>query len=243
MNRITLAALAATLLVASSCYVPTPQASKTEIVTERWEPAGAESLTVALAVGVGTLKVAGGAEAAAEASVSYNIPDWKPVMSYEASDGLGRLDLSQPSSVVGVTWPGSIRYDWNVRLGDSLPTRLEVKFGAGNAELDLRGIDLRRLSVDAGAGEGRLDLSGPRRAPLSVAINAGVGRLVLVLPRATPVAVSVEGGIGDVSAPGLARRDGRYVNDAGSGPAVEVNIKAGIGSVILRLAEEPGEII
>ncbi len=241
MNRQMLVAAAGLLAVA--CYVPSPKTGKSDKFEQSWPRAEAESLDVSVSLGVGTLSVSGGSEAAAEARVEYNIPDWKPVTSYEVKDGLGRLDLSQPSSVVGATWPGNVRYDWDVKLADSLPTRLEVEFGVGKAELDLRGVDIRRLEIDAGVGEGRIDVSGPRRAGLDIDVEAGVGKLVLVLPASLPVEVDVEGGIGDVEAPGFSRRDSKYVSGAGDGPRITVDIEAGIGKIELLLApNEAGSI-
>lgn len=236
MNRQLLVAAAG--LLAMACYVPSPKTGKSEKFEQSWPRAEAESLEVSVSLGVGTLRVSGGAEAAAEVEVEYNIPDWKPVASWDAADKLGRLELTQPSSVVGATWPGNVRYDWNLKLADSLPTRLDVEFGVGKAELDLRNVDVRRLEVDAGVGEGRIDVSGPRRAGLDIDVEAGIGKLTLVLPASLPVEVDVEGGIGDVEAPKFSRRDSKYVNEAANGPRITVNIEAGVGKIELVLAPD-----
>jgi hypothetical protein len=241
VNR--LLTLAAAALLFAACYVPVPKTGKAETLAQSWTADGAESLAVDITLGVGTLKLAGGAAGAAEAEVRYNIPDWKPVLTYEVKDALGRVDLSQPSSVVGVTWPEALRYEWNVRLSDSLPVRLSVELGVGKVELDLSKIDVSRLKLDAGVGEGVLDLSGQRRTDLQATIQAGVGKLTVILPSGTPVSVRVEGGIGNVEARGFARRDGRYVNDADTGPRTEVDIEAGVGKIELRLASGSGDSI
>lgn len=235
--------IAAAALLSVACYVPAPKTTKAETLAQAWTADGAESLAVDITIGVGALKLSGGAAGAAEAEVRYNIPDWKPVLAYEVKDALGRVDLSQPSSVVGVTWPEALRYEWDVRLSDSLPLRLSVELGVGKAELDLGRVNVSRLKLDAGVGEGIVDLSGPRRTDLEAGIQAGVGKLTVILPTNTPVSVNIEGGIGNVDARGFARRDGRYVNDAESGPRTEVDIEAGIGKVELRLASGGGDSI
>lgn len=91
---------------------------------------------------------------------------------------------------------------FDVRLGPDIPMRLAIEFGAGQADLDLGGLNLESLKVSTGASETRLVVSQPtaqsfERAELEVGaaefealelgnlqarridVAAGIGELVL----------------------------------------------------------------
>jgi hypothetical protein len=200
--------------------------------------AGAESVSVSVTLGVGKLRIAGGADSLLDASFEYNIPDWKPVVSYKVEDGQGRLSVEQPSRVVGATWPGNVKYDWGLKLNSGVPMELEINMGVGKSEVDLRGLNLRRLDLEAGVGEGSVDLSGPRPSNLDATIKAGVGKLSLVLPTDVGVRVKAQAGLGHVDADGLKADGDAWVNDVWgkTKTSVRIEVEGGIGEVDMRLA-------
>jgi len=233
-------AIAALVLAGTGCYVPSPKVGKSMSSDSKVAVGDAESTKVSIAVGVGKLNVTGGAEGLLDARFEYNIPDWKPEVSYEVEKGLGRLTIEQPSSVVGATWPSNVRYEWNLRLSDKLPMDLDVEMGVGKLDLDTRGLNLRHLKVDAGVGEGRIDLSGTT-SDLVADVEAGIGKLKLLLPSDVGVRVEAEGGIGHVRANGLTGNGDVWTNDAWgkSKVSVRVNVEGGIGEVeIEKVARE-----
>jgi len=242
MSRILSLPLATAVLVLAlvGCYVPSPKLGRTESSHEKAELAEAESVSVSVTLGVGKLKLAGGADDLLDARFEYNIPDWKPVVSYKVNDGLGRLTVEQPSRVVGATWPGNIRYNWDLKLGSSVPMELEVDMGVGKSEVDLKGLNLRRFSLEAGVGEGSVDLSGPRPSDLDATIKVGVGKLTLVLPANVGVRIEARAGLGRVHADGLRTEDEAWVNEAWgkTKTSVRVEVEGGIGEVELRLAAQ-----
>jgi len=225
-------AMAGLLLAGTGCYVPAPKVRKTVSMNNKVEIGGAESTKVSIAVGVGKLNVTGGAEGLLDARFEYNIPDWKPEVSYEVKEGFGRLTIEQPATVVGATWPSNVRYEWNLRLSDKVPMDLDVEMGVGKMDLDTRGMNLRHLKVDAGVGEGRIDLSGAT-ADLTADVEAGIGKLKLLLPSDVGVRVEAEGGIGHIQAKGLTSDGEAWTNDAWgkSKVSIRVNVEGGIGKV------------
>ncbi|MBM3330243.1 hypothetical protein FJY68_00145 [candidate division WOR-3 bacterium] len=229
------------VLTIAGCYVPSPKLTKTEIAQEKVGLAGAESVSVSVTLGVGKLKLAGGADSLLDARFEYNIPDWKPAVSYRVEDGRGRLLVEQPSRVVGAAWPGSVRYDWELKLNSGLPLELEVDMGVGKSEVDLKGLSLRRFSLDAGVGEGTIDLSGPRPSDLEATIQAGVGKLTLVLPSDVGVRVKAQAGLGHVNSDGLRADGDAWVNEAWgkTRTSVRVEVQGGIGEVEMRLVGDP----
>jgi len=228
-------------LALSGCYVPSPKLGKTETAREQVELAGAESASACITLGVGKMKLSGGAENLLDARFEYNIPDWKPAVSYEVEDGRGRLIVEQPSRVVGAAWPGNVRYDWDLKLNSSVPMEIELDMGVGKSDVDLKGLNLRRFSLEAGVGEGRVDLSGPRPSDLDATIKAGVGKLTLILPAEVGVRVKARAGLGRVNAAGLKAEDDAWVNEAWgkTKTSVRVEVEGGIGEVELRLAGAP----
>jgi hypothetical protein len=188
----------------------------------------AESTQVFVAIGIGKLKISGGAKGLLDARFEYEIPEWKPEVTYEVEKGLGRLAVRQPDSKVGAKT--DVRYDWNLRLTDKVPTNLVIEMGTGKVDLDTRGVNLRRLKVAVGVGEGRIDLSNVT-TDLTAQIEAGVGKLKLLLPSGVGVQVKADG-IGHVEAPSLTKNDEGWTNDVWGKSKVSVSVDvSGIGEV------------
>jgi hypothetical protein len=238
MSRNIAALSGAVVLVIAGCYVPSPKLGRTESLQQQVGLAGADSVSVSVIMGVGRLKLAGGGESLLDARFEYNIPDWKPVVTYNIEYGHGRLVIEQPSRVVGATWPGNVRYNWDLKLNSGVPLDLEVDMGVGKSEVSLAGLNLTHLSIEAGVGEGSVDLSGIRSANLEATIKAGVGRVKLVLPADIGVRVEAQAGLGHVDAGGLKLVDDAWVNGAWgrTEASLRVEVKGGIGEVELRLA-------
>ncbi len=220
----------------------------------------AESARVQIRMGAGELQIDGGADALMQADFTYNVADWKPQVSYNVDDGQGRLTVRQPNTDQ-ISARGDIRYKWELSFNDDVPmdmriecgagdsdieldtvnvTNLDIKLGAGKAEIDLGGNrSLEDFELDMGAGEVMLDLTGDWEHDVEVNIQGGVGKTTLRLPQNIGVRVKVDKGIGDVDTSGLYRRNNTYVNSAYDDAAItlEVNVQAGIGKVNLEVVE------
>lgn len=226
------------VLAVAGCYVPSPKPGKTVTLQQKVGLGSAESVSASITVGIGKLKIEGGADSLLDARFDYNIPDWKPVVSYKVEDCQGRLTVDQPSRVVGATWPGNVRYDWDLKFNRSVPMNLEINLGVGKSEVDLSGINVRHLDLVAGVGEGSVNLSGPRTSDLDATIKAGVGKLSLILPTDVGVRVKARAGLGHVDANGLKADGDAWVNDVwGKTKAtVRIEVEGGICEVDMRLA-------
>jgi predicted membrane protein len=91
------------------------------------------------------------------------------------------------------------------------------------------------VNVEIGVGELKMDLRGAPKNDYAVSIRGGVGEATIYLPEAVGIEADVEGGIGGIHAPGLEKRDGRYVNDAygRAKNTVRLDIRGGIGAINL----------
>jgi predicted membrane protein len=117
-----------------------------------------------------------------------------------------------------------------------VPLDLDLTFGAGEAVLDMRGVDARNLIVNIGTGTLNLDLTGARKNSLNVTIKGGIGSANVELPKDVGVSVHASGGIGAVITHGLTDRGHDYTNAAfGNTPAtIYITIEGGIGKIELN---------
>jgi hypothetical protein len=213
-----------------------------EIVTDSQTVAagGAKTAEVDLRMGAGALRLSGAAQdALLEATFRYNRPRLKPEVDYRVLGTTGVLKVGhrRPSGF-GL---GRVHNEWDLRLSKSLPMELKVNLGAGESNLDLRGLDLEGLDIDMGVGELKLDLRGPHARNLRVKIDGGIGSGTLYLPADVGVRARVDGGLGSVDFRGLMKDHRIYTNEAygKSEVTIDIEIDAGIGSLDLRV--EPSE--
>lgn len=205
-------------------------------------PAGkAKSVRVHLKIGAGELEIAGGAKQLMDGTITYNVADWKPDMSYSVDGSNGTLMVMQPEGGVH-TNAGNVKYDWDLHFSDKTQLGIAVEMGAGKSQLNLSGLDLQDFSMECGAGDATVDLSGPWKKNLSATFQGGVGSIRIKLPREVGVHVTVDGGLGSINAADFKRDGDAYVNDAygHSKVTLEVHVEGGIGSVNLELAGSEG---
>jgi hypothetical protein len=198
---------------------------------------GASRVRVELKIGVGELRLSGGAKKLLEGEFIYNIPSWKPEVKYEVNGQEGKLVVRQPS-VSGPT-AGKAKNEWNLTLNDKVPIDLSVEAGVGQGNFELGTLLLERLDVQTGVGETTLDLVGDWKKDLHANVKGGVGQVTLRLPGNVGVRVESQKGIGSVQARGLKKENNIYVNEAYGKSTVTLNfhIEAGIGEIRLELVD------
>ena len=225
-----IAPLAGVLLCLSGCMVePETPTGPSQHDSQTIERDGAQALHATLNMGAGNLRVGTGTEKLVRADFDYNVPGWKPVIRYNAGD----LSISQPDT--HHVRLGHNRYEWDIRLNREVPIDLDVHFGAGDAHLDLGGLDLRHVEVEMGVGKMEMDLRGQTRHNYDVNINGGVGEATVYLPSDAGVYAEAAGGIGEIQAPRLHKEDSHYTNDAYQKAkyTVRLNVHGGIGTIRL----------
>ena len=126
---------------------------------------GAARAEIGLHMGAGQLKVRGAdQEALLEGSFEYNRARLRPDIDYRRFDDKGILHVrhARRNSIPF----GRVRNRWDLALSQSVPLDLSIDLGAGESDIDLRGLKLERLEIDMGVGEVKLNLRGPagRRA-------------------------------------------------------------------------------
>ncbi|MDF9795692.1 hypothetical protein OKW21_000955 [Catalinimonas alkaloidigena] len=218
-----------------------------------------ETVKTDISMKAGRLTVKGGAENLVDTDITYSHEDWQPEIEYTSTGNTGRLRIEQPDiNNFNFNIGDDDANNWIIQLNDALRQDLNLSIGAGETEIDLRGLKLNSVSLDAGVGEHSLnlantslpdltvnagvgevsiDLSGQWYNDLDAEVNGGIGELNLLLPREIGIRIEVNGALGSVNAPEL-NKDGRvFTNDlyGESKYVISLDVKAGIGSVNISL--------
>lgn len=234
-------------LCTAGCFVggpgPVLERGPAQTETPSVSLSGATSVHAHLKMAAGALTISGGSSSPSklmDATISYNVPDWKPDISYSVNDGQGSLMVMQPES--GKTTIGGVKYTWDLHFNDKVPLELAIEMGAGDSKLNLADLDLQNLDIQVGAGDSTIDLTGDWKQNVSATIQGGVGEVHVKLPRDIAVRVTVEGGLGTVDAPDFQRDGSDYVNGAigKTKNTITVHISGGIGEVHLALGNSHG---
>jgi hypothetical protein len=162
----------------------------------------ASNVRAAVRMSAGELRVKGGTPKLLDATFSYNVPEWKPVIDYRPN---GELSLSQPSTVGGAF--GNATYEWDLTLNTEVPLELIANLGAGEAHLEIGRLNLGRVEVNLGAGEVTMDLRGQPKRDYTVYIRGGVGETTVFLPKNAAISTRAFKAIGSLRVEGLEKRN------------------------------------
>jgi len=216
---------------------------------------GATTARVELQMGAGRVTLSGGASDLMDATFTYNVTAWKPIVDYVVNGGEGRLLVRQPSGTYQA-FSGSYHNDWGIRLSSTIPVDLDLKNGAGNMDMDLSDTMVRTLTVDSGAssttikaspkamtslnikagvGSVNIDLTGDWKNSADVQVNGGVGSIKLVVPENVGVTINAQRGLGSINVSGFTRDGNTYHNAAWGTTAITLNLdlNIGVGSVTI----------
>jgi uncharacterized protein DUF2154 len=172
-----------------------------ELRTERRsvELEGAESVSTELSMNAGNMVVEGGAQNLMDATFIYNVPEWKPEVSYGGLGEEKELSVNQPD-VSGPTF-GSVRNDWEILLNDDVPMELSASNSSGDGEFDLESISLKSFSVEASSGDIAADLGGEQALLEELTVDSSSGDVGLDLSGeySSPVGLEVDLSSGDLA--------------------------------------------
>jgi hypothetical protein len=232
MSRIALV-IPILLFALSACMsITAPDFAVPQIVTESVELDGAENVTAKIDMPAGELRLSGGTAKLMEGEFRYTSAALEPSVRYEATGFRGRLTVegSGESST-----NASGENHWAIRLNDEVPLDLDVSLGAGESNLDLRGMTLRNVDANIGVGECEINLVGEWDRNFTVNVKGGIGEATIRVPASIGVIAHATGGIGEISARGFQKDGDSYVTEAyGESPiTITIDAKGGIGEINL----------
>jgi hypothetical protein len=228
--------LAVVLVAAAGCSVTVTESAKRESRSESVsiDRGKAEMVRAEVRMAVGELRVSGGARKLLEADFRYNTPFLKPEVRYDATGFRGHLNVENRSTRE-INLGDRMENSWNLRLNNETPLDLILRMGAGESQLEIGALDLRRVEVHMGVGETKLDLRGEPKRDFDVEVRGGVGEATIYLPKSAGVVAEARGGIGGIEVTGLRKDGDRWVNSLyGTGkPNVRVDVRGGVGAIRL----------
>lgn len=257
-SRIVILLLLGAALAACQLRLNPVRPGEMQEVTETVERQDARDARVTIEMGVGELNVSSGARDLMEGTFSFNVADWQPEVVYNVTGSTGELGISQPSGDRTINIPsGNLTNSWDLRFSRDLPLEMTINLGAGENQLNLVDLDVRRLTMRTGAGETTLLAGGNLRdldiqggvgelvinlatagwtTDLTGTIQGGVGSTTLILPADVGVRVEVAQGLGGVSATGLNQDGSVYTNEAynASDTTLLLRVESGVGEVRLQ---------
>lgn len=153
-----------------------------------------------------------------------------PLVEYDADDRTLRLGTNSGEfNRRGVRSAGEATA--TIRLTKEVPVDLEIKFGAGKADIELGGISLENLEIGTGASETTVRFSSPNPIEAEeVTIEAGAADLkVYGLGNARAARIEFQGGVGAT-----------VLDFSGAARNMEAKVEMGIGSLVLRIPRSHG---
>jgi hypothetical protein len=222
------------VLLTSGCATAGPLQTESHTVPL----GGAESARVAITMGGGALLVRGGAADLLGADFVYRHQSWKPQVEYSIAGSEGSLTIRQ-SPTLAIVPSGSLPARWDVRLNSDVPMSLSITLGGGGGDLELGDLNLSRLDLKFGAGGANISLDGDWEKDLEANISGGVGGVKLTLPSDVGVRVEAESGLGGVDASDFHQEGKAYTNAVygRSNVTLNIRIEVGVGGVELNLTD------
>lgn len=209
----------------------------------------ATRLDARIDMGVGDLRVRPAAsspemssDTAVQASFEYDENRTPSVDYIVSSDGVGnlRIDHDSPRGPLGWINFGFGDTDiWELTLTDSVPIDVEVDLGAGDTDLDLRGLQIEHLDVDGGAGRTTIDLSGDRPVSVTGKVDQGAGDMTIIVPEGVGVHISIDQGAGDISNDSSLNRSGDTITSDDwdqQDVIIELTVDQGAGDISIEVA-------
>ncbi len=234
----TIAVLVSTLALAG-CMLPLPTVqplTKINTVDEtRWvELQGAERAEVRLRLLSKDLAVRGVDDVGLlRGRFTYNVAEWTPEIREQLDSGVLNVTVGQGmGNQIPIGRQDDYENAWVIDLAQGVPVDLDIDMGAGQADLDMTGLALRKLSVMSGSTDLSLLFSAPNPETMSsMTLTAGTGKMTATgLGYADFDRLSVFGGAGkvDLDFSGAFRR------------SALADVKAGAGRITIRVPADLG---
>lgn len=196
---------------------------------------GATQARIVIEPGAGDLRLKALQEP--DALVMGTVPDEAAIsvgQEYSLQDG--KADYTLRSSGGAYTFPGSSNtFRWDLGLTPEIPIDLKVELGAGQALLDLTGLDLGDLTFGMGLGGATIVL--PAEGRFDGDIEGAIGELVIYVPEDLGLRVGAETAMVIVQAPESYRKHGHFYDSPGyenAGHRVDLDVGLAIGRVSIR---------
>jgi hypothetical protein len=195
-----------------------------------------EEIHVAVKFAVGRFRLAPGGNAELyRVGLTYLDEQFEPDVSYDPQDGMLRIDLQgRHEREVHLKDLDDTRQRLDLALSPEVPIRLDLTFGAVEAEVELGGLTLQSASLETGASETVVRFSQPNRAACDdLTMKVGAAEFeVIGLGNSRCRSLDLKGGVGEITLD--------FSGDWAPGAEMRVSANVGLGDVHLRVPEGVG---
>jgi hypothetical protein len=199
-----------------------------------------QAVNLAVAFGAGTLKLHPGGSGLVSGTATYNIPDFKPVLTVNGAS----VRIEQGNwKLTGIPDLSNIKNDWDLSLG-SQPLDLSVEAGGYHAEYELGGLALTNLSLKDGASDVKMNFASPNLTEMSLlSYETGASNVSLAgLGNANFTSLNFHSGAGNYTLDfsGTLKRNGSVNIETGvsnmtlvipTGVPVQLTVEGGLSNV------------
>jgi hypothetical protein len=131
--------------------------------------------------------------------------------------------------------PASNVFHWDLGLATGIPIDLKINLAAGEAVIDLSGLEISALQYDMGLG--KVTLALPADGDFSASVEGAIGQVVILVPQEVGLQVQVGAPLVIVQAPDGYHKDGSTYTSANYASAdhkIALNLGLAIGRVVIR---------
>jgi hypothetical protein len=199
-----------------------------------------QTVDLSLEFGAGTLKLHPGAGALVSGTATYNVSDFKPTVTVNAST----VRIEQGNwRLTGIPDISNIKNEWDLALGN-VPLALTIDAGAYKGEYELGGLALTNLTISDGAADAKLNFASPNLTEMSLlSYKTGASNVSLTgLGNANFASLEFKSGAGNYTLDfsGQFQRDGSVHIGTGvsnltlvipSGIPVQITVDGGLSNV------------
>ena len=220
-----------------------------------------KTVNVDLSMDCGKFEVYGSDKEMLNGEFKYKINQQKPVINYKENDE------KEGALAICMKWSGKEEKNFDdsdckasskIAISKKVPMDLNIEFGAGKADFNLNGMQIKKINIESGAGQfnvnlsntpvekidmaagvgqANIDLSGSRTKNLDADFACGIGEISILLPNDVNINVHTSGVLGSINAKDFNRnkRNLSYKPEKESEVEINLDIAGGIGEINLIL--------
>jgi hypothetical protein len=202
--------------------------------TKKGSIAKSEMLDAKVKMPAGELFITGTPTDEVTAQFDYSSGGPGPNFKLDTTSFRARAVIDMPQDVESLSFE---KNTWRVQIPEKVTTDLDVNIGAGEANLKLGTIDLRKVTLHMGAGKVVADFTGDPKRDYEIELRGGVGECDVTLPASAGIHADVKGGIGSIEVNGLTKVGDRYESPNYKDAKVKIHLSShgGVGKIAISV--------
>jgi hypothetical protein len=154
---------------------------------------------------------------------------------YSVQDGTAKYELRSSGDAYRFPNSSSNVFRWDLGLAIGIPIDLKVNLAAGEAVLDLSGLEMSAFQYDMGVGQATITL--PTDQNLSGKVDGAIGRIVILVPSNIGLQTNSNIGLVIIQVPqGFVKNGSTYTsaNYSNADTKINLDLSLAIGEILIR---------